>query len=41
VPEQATDVAPGGPNRDVLYVTASTSVYRVQTRVTGLGSRVR
>jgi gluconolactonase len=41
VPEQATDVAWGGPDRNVLYVTASTSLYRIQTRMKGVGSGIR
>ena len=41
VPEQATDVAWGGQSNDMLYVTATTSVYRIQTRMTGLGSGIR
>jgi gluconolactonase len=41
VPEQATDVAWGGLKHDVLYVTASTSVYRIQTRMVGVGSGLK
>ena len=41
VPEQATDVAWGVPKHNVLYVTASTSVYRIQTRMVGVGSGLK
>jgi gluconolactonase len=41
VPEQATDVAWGGPKHNVLYVTASTSIYRIQTQMVGVGSGLK
>jgi len=31
----------GGPEHNVLYVTASTSVYRLQTRMVGVGSGLK
>ena len=41
IPEQATDVAWGGEDHDVLFVTATTSVYRIQTRMRGVGSGLK
>jgi len=41
VPEQATDVAWGGADRSDLYVTATTSLYRIKTRLRGVGSGLR
>lgn len=35
-PEKSTNFCFGGENLSVLFITASTSIYRVQTRMTGL-----
>jgi gluconolactonase len=35
-PEDPTNCSFGGPNRDVLYITTSRSLFRIQTRVKGL-----
>lgn len=40
VPEPPTDVAWGGPKHDILYVTATTSLYSIRTRMKGVGSGV-
>lgn len=36
VPEMSTNFCLGGPNRNTLFITASSSVYRVETRLEGL-----
>ena len=36
-PEKSTNFCFGGPDRSQLFITASTSVYRIQTRTTGNG----
>jgi gluconolactonase len=41
IPERATDVAWGGEHHDILFVTATTSVYQIQTRMTGAGSGIK
>jgi gluconolactonase len=41
IPEQPTDVAWGGNAHNVLYVTATTSVYRITTLVRGVGSDIK
>lgn len=35
-PEKSTNFCFGGPDRDWLYITASSSVYRIKTKTTGL-----
>jgi gluconolactonase len=35
MPERVSNVAWGGPNRKTLYITASTSVYRVHLKISG------
>jgi gluconolactonase len=35
MPENAANVAWGGPDRKTLYITASTSVYRVHLMIAG------
>jgi gluconolactonase len=37
-PEDPTNITFGGPNRDVLYVTGMTSLFRIQTAVKGQAS---
>ena len=41
VPEPATDVAWGGADHDILYVTAGSSVYAIRTEATGVGSGIK
>ena len=36
MPEKSTNFCFGGPDLQSLFITASTSVYRIETRMTGL-----
>ena len=40
IPEQAANLAWGGPDLDILYITATSSIYRLQTFTAGLPSNI-
>ena len=40
IPEQPTDVAWGDSDYKTLYIAAQTSVYRIPTQMTGVGSAI-